>query len=113
MSAKYTWYVEPSDAHTNEVIATQLPSESAITGVYCQDGQKRDFWVCTHAFITKLHNSQETAQLEFKVFNRKGKYGPVNQWKFTRRRRPLTLSAALSKGLVKMGSAVPPPRHTR
>jgi len=101
MSARKKWYVEAT-AHTNEVIARELPSENAHEDVLCQDGVKRDFWECEYRFITRLLENEATARLNFKVFYREGKYGPVKPWPFLRRRK-LVLKSALEKGRVKKG----------
>lgn len=96
-----TWYVEAT-AHTNEVIATELPSENMYKGVLCQDGKKRDFWECDYRFVTKLVKNKAAGNLVFKVFYREGKYGPVKLWPFLYKKRQ-TLTQALKSGVVKKG----------
>lgn len=100
MPSKKKWYVEALTAHTNEVIATDLPTENAHKNVLCQDSMKRDLWECKHPFISKLLKNETALHLEFKVFYRVGEYGPIKPWPFLRKRR-LTLAKALEKGLVR------------
>jgi hypothetical protein len=109
MTTNKTWYVE-AVGHTNEVIAAELPAENTVRGVLCKDGKKRDFWICDYCFITKLVKSEQSQNLEFKVFYREGKYGSVRPWPFLRRRRRTTLATALKQGLVKKGGALLAPQ---
>ncbi|MEK7114271.1 MAG: hypothetical protein AAB850_01840 [Patescibacteria group bacterium] len=108
MPAKKTWYVE-AVGHTNEAIAAELPTENAHKGVLCQDGVKRDFWECDYRFITKLLQSEAAEHLQFKVFYREGRYGPVKPWPFLRKRR-MTLAEALRKEVVKRSDSSKVPR---
>ncbi len=80
------WYIEPLDAHTNEVIASLLPAEDCILQVLCQDGNKRDFWLSKYAAITELKNSKSQINLKFNIFKRDGNYGPVKKWDFPKKK---------------------------
>lgn len=111
MGTRKIWYVE-AVGHTNEAIAAELPAENAQRGVLCQDGVKRDFWECSYSFITKLLKSEAAEHLEFQVFCREGRYGPVKPWRFLRKRR-MTLAKALKSGVVKKASALAAPRSQR
>jgi hypothetical protein len=104
MASKKVWYVE-AVGHTNEAIARELPAENATRGVLCQDGVKRDFWICDYRFITKLLGSEAAEHLQFKVFYRQHKNGPVNPWPFLRKRE-MTLAGAIKKGLVKRSAVL-------
>ncbi len=104
MGTKITWYIE-AVGHTNEVIAGELPAENASRGIICQDGELRDFWVCDYAFINKLLKCEVAQNLEFKVFCREGKYGPVRLWPFLRKRR-ITPVKALQRGLIKKANTL-------
>lgn len=95
-----TWYLEARDAHTNEVIATEVSAEMTHRSVLCQDGKKRDFWECEYAIITKLLRNQDLAHLRFNVFYREGRYGPVKLWPFAKKKKQ-TLAHALRKGIVR------------
>jgi len=111
MAGKKTWFVE-AVGHTNEVIAVELPAESAHKDVLCQDGKKRNFWECDYSFITRLLNCQSAEHLEFKVFYREGRHGLAKPWRFLRKRR-MTLATALKKGIVKKGDALRVPQSAR
>ncbi len=108
MGAQKIWYVE-AVGHTNEVIAAELPAENASRGILCQDGVKRDFWQCDYRFITRLLKSETAEHLEFKVFYREGKFGPVRPWPFLYKWR-MTIATALKNSAVKKGSDVKAPR---
>lgn len=101
MSTK-VWYLEALDAYTNEVIASEVPSEQTHRGILCQDGQKRDFWECKYATIAKLLRNEKQLQLHFKVFYRECKNCPAKPWPFAKKKKP-TLAQALKKGTVKKG----------
>lgn len=95
MAANKRWYVEAT-GHTNEVIARELPEENAHKDVLCQDGEKRDFWECDYAFITKLVKNETVGQLQFRVFYREGRHGPAKPWPFLKRKR----KPAIGKGMA-------------
>lgn len=78
----YTWYVEPLDSYTNQVVATRISEENAHDGIRCEDGISRYLWECSHSFIAELKRSQEDLGVRFKVFCREGKSGAVREWKF-------------------------------
>ena len=100
MPSKKKWYVEALTAHTNEVIARELPPENAHKDVLCQDGVRRDFWECSYRFVSRLIKNKATANLEFKVFYRAYRSAPVKLWPFVRKKR-LTLDKAVERGLVR------------
>ncbi|MEK7630814.1 MAG: hypothetical protein AAB417_02210 [Patescibacteria group bacterium] len=84
----YTWYVEPLRAHTNEVIARELGDDIFLErNVRCEDGILRTLWRCDYAFVARLQQSKQSLQIEFRVFNKRGKHGAVRLWHFTRSRK--------------------------
>ncbi len=103
MPTKKTWYLEV-DAHTNEVVATEISAEMTHRDVLCQDGKKRDFWECDYATIAKLLKNERSAHLRFNVFYREGRYGPVKPWPFVKKKKQ-TLAHALRKGIVRTAVA--------
>ncbi len=111
MGTKKTWYLE-AVGHTNEAIAVELSTENAHRGILCQDGLKRDFWVCDYRFITRLLKSEVAEHLQFKVFYRERPYGPVRLWPFLRKRR-MTLASSIKKGQVRKGRSLMAPRPVR
>ena len=98
MATKKRWYIEAT-AHTNEIIAAELPAENMHKSVVCQDGLNRDFWECDWRFISRLMQNKAEGQFAFKVFYREGAYGPVKLWPFPKKRK-MTLATALKKGVV-------------
>lgn len=97
MAANKRWYVEAT-GHTNEVIARELPEENAHKGILCQDGEKRDLWECEYAFIAKLLKNETSAKLQFEVFYRESRYGPVKPWPFLRKKRKPGVGTGVGKG---------------
>ena len=102
MPSKKIWYVY-AIGHTNEVIASELPSENFHRNILCQDGRERSIWTCEYSFVTRLQKGKKNAQLEFKVFYRERPYAPVKLWPFLRRQK-MTLAQALNKGVVTRGA---------
>ncbi len=99
MSSKKVWYVE-AFGHANEVIAGDLPAENAHKGVLCIDGKNRDLWQCDYRFITKLKKNRWSCNLVFKVWYRQNPDGPIREWPFLNKKKPM-LASALKKGTVK------------
>jgi len=85
MSQDYSWYVEPLDSHTNEVLARELDdcwSDELKDG----DGRFHQVWRCPdYSFITRLRQSRDNLQIDFVIYSRKGN-GPI-------RRPPFVLSS--------------------
>lgn len=84
---RYSWYFEPQDAHTNEVIGKYINNLSEKDGsdagkLLCQDGQKRDLWQCAYWVITRFLINRDQLKLKFGVFVREGASGPIRQWQF-------------------------------
>jgi hypothetical protein len=79
------WFVEPEDAHTNEVIAksllalSQLDENVALEDV---DGASHSVYqVEEYFFITRLYRDRAKLSLRFTVFYRAGKNGKLRFWK--------------------------------
>ncbi len=68
---RYTWFIEPLDSHTNEVLARRLPEENASCHTL-EDGQEHNLWQCASDFVWFLKRSQENLALRFKVYNKAG-----------------------------------------
>jgi len=54
----YNWFIEPKDAHTNEVIAGNCDEENLVTEIVCADGIKRNLWRCNPQFRDSLVGSR-------------------------------------------------------
>ncbi|MDD2353768.1 MAG: hypothetical protein PHH52_01880 [Patescibacteria group bacterium] len=80
------WFVEPSDAHTNEVIVKNLIHLGQYQeGVNLIDNSGAPHFVFpleSHTFITRLYKDQIKFILRFKVFYRRGVKSPLRLWRF-------------------------------
>lgn len=76
------WYIFTNDAHTNQVISRELPSENTMTGIMCADGVERNLWKCDGQFVTKIRQSKKDQHLVFEIFKKDGKYGPIKKATF-------------------------------
>lgn len=74
---QYDWFVEPLSDLTNEYISRELPAENAERGVLCNDGKRRDMWLCKYKFISFLKRSLLGPTLRYNVFIRTGEKGLV------------------------------------
>jgi hypothetical protein len=83
----YTWFVEPRDAKTNEVIARELSAEQARQWSMCNDGINRDLWECNREFVSKLMRSKQQLELRFNIFVKEGQSGKIKPWIFDRKRK--------------------------
>lgn len=72
MEIKYSWFIEPLDSFTNEVISRELPEENCSRETLCADGKKRNLWRCGYALISQLKRSKKYSNLKFRVFVRQG-----------------------------------------
>jgi hypothetical protein len=73
----YTWFVEPLDAYTNEVLARELPEENFCRDMLCEDERGRDLWECKSSFVSFLRRSQKNLHVRFKVYVREGQHGKI------------------------------------
>lgn len=73
---KYTWYVEPEDAHTNQIIGEEMGvkcEENSARNLKCADEQEHNLWRCpTFQFLNQLIKNQIQLKLKFKIFNQRG-----------------------------------------
>lgn len=79
------WFVEPGDAHTNEVIAKSLLALSQLdenVSLEDVDGTEHSVYqVEEYFFITRLYRDRVKLNLRFNVFYRAGKNGKLRPWK--------------------------------
>lgn len=81
-NAKTEWFVEPLDAHTNEVISREVASyelsEERNVRLPPRTGKPPiNLWRCQHLFIERLRGSRRDLDLRFRVYSRRGSAGPV------------------------------------
>ena len=77
----YAWYIQPLDAHTNEVLANELPDRDFHAAMECEDGEERALWECSHEFAYAFCRSRKELDLKLHIFNREGK-GKVRKCDF-------------------------------
>ncbi len=68
----YTWYIEPQDSHTNEVMASNLDEENALRDVLCADDRRHNLWQCPSGILFMLVRSRIDMNIKFKIFGRQG-----------------------------------------
>lgn len=73
---KYTWYVEPEDAHTNQIIGEEMGEkckENSARHLKCADGQEHNLWRCPNfPFLNKFLKNRGQLKLKFRIFNQRG-----------------------------------------
>lgn len=79
-----SWYVEPCDANTNEVIAKNLAAVNKVNenvDLEDVDGLFHSvFEVEDYSFITRLYKDRFKFNLRFNVFYKKGKNDKLRPW---------------------------------
>lgn len=84
---RYTWFIEPLNPETNEVVSADLPAENAYKGITCAGGIERNLWVCDYPYVSRLERSIASFPfLDFRVYKREGQ-GSIRLWLFNNRRR--------------------------
>lgn len=88
----HSWFVEPLDAYTNEVLAKNqefLSEEAVFHDVNCEDGKTHRLWGCKgYSFVNNLRNSRRALRLRFKVWHQQG-HGQIREWVFPQRKPKL------------------------
>ncbi len=83
---KISWFVEPLDADTNEIIAKPLVARGDLVEhvdlLDDQGEQHSVFEVPAYSFITQLYKDKHKFKLDFRVFYRQSKYGSLKIWLF-------------------------------
>ena len=85
------WFVEPKDAHTNEVIVRSLAADIEVSEnkmIFDNLKQKHSVYqIVKYSFITELYKDKSKFSLDFVVFYRLSSYGPIKEWKLGEKRR--------------------------
>lgn len=83
---KTYWYLEPIDAHTNEVIAKRLSAVNQVDENFAlTDSEGREisaFQIEKYSFIQEMYDNRQKFALRFKVYSRQGKNGQLKIWEF-------------------------------
>jgi len=83
---KYTWFIEPLDAHTNRVISREIPEEDFQRSTLCADGKRRNLWRCSAQFVSLLRRNKKALNLKFNVFSCYG-HSKIRECSFLRKKR--------------------------
>jgi hypothetical protein len=90
---KCEWLVEPLDDYTNEVISREVSEEDMLRDVPCEDGIRRNMWLCTFSFAKYLWQSKGCG-IDLKIFsrtiNKGGSRGKAKDVTFLMRHKFLT-----------------------
>lgn len=68
----YTWFLEPSDSHTNEVFSREISEENLNRDIVCGDGRRRTLWVCDVQTVSMFWRSRQDLKIRFKIFCQEG-----------------------------------------
>jgi hypothetical protein len=85
MGKTVTWFIEPLDSHTNEIIARRLAELNEIADTTSQNtlddkGIERSVYqVKNHKRMLEFHKSKTQFQLKFKVYTRIGLDAPLKE----------------------------------
>lgn len=80
---EYTWFVDcAGSAHTNEVVCRNLGLyESDESNVFCEDGERRNFWqMLNYEQLKEAVNVRQSFGLKFTIWVRQGKNGMARKW---------------------------------
>jgi hypothetical protein len=98
----YTWFVEPLDGHTNEVIAKELAArgmaaEDFMCNILCTDNKRRDLWRLPTDTVKYLWKSRDALHLEIEIFSIEGKSRKPKKCTFLFRKKHLMKPKPLTK----------------
>jgi hypothetical protein len=81
MKQKTSWYVEPQDSYTNNVLQKEL---KGVEYVYLKNNLNKHLlaYEVDHAFITNLKKSKYDLHLKFKVYRKQGQNGVAREFDF-------------------------------
>lgn len=82
MNASHRWFIEPLDAHTNEIVARELTVTECGESKLCADGVRRNLWECSRRFVTQLNRNRTMVNLHFYIFVQEGTRGGIRKWQF-------------------------------
>lgn len=87
-----TWFIEPLDSYSNEVIGRGL-SDRCAGRFRCSDGRDHDLWECeSWAFVRGVCRSEEDLKLNFEVWCRVGDFCSIRKFPFAKNRGPRSSS---------------------
>jgi len=78
----YTWYIEPLDGFTNEMISCEIPSQNFNREVLCQDEQPHNLWECSYSIALAFIKSKLQFGLNFKIWSKEGLHGKIRRCEF-------------------------------
>jgi hypothetical protein len=84
MKRIFTWYIEPLDSSTNEVLSNQLPEEDYCNNIKCENG-RHNLWKCNWKFIEVFLKSQKNFNLKFGIYCKQGNNGKIKESDFLKK----------------------------
>src|SRR5680860_1915618 len=99
------WFVEPNDAHTNEIVAKNLAALNQVDEhLALKDVNGADhsvFQVENHSFITRLYKDRQKFSLKFNVFYRQGNNSLLRPWNFEENKKKKVENEKKKKAKIK------------
>ncbi|MSR79083.1 MAG: hypothetical protein EXS59_02985 [Candidatus Taylorbacteria bacterium] len=78
----FTWFLEPLNPETNQVLSTMLPEEDAVHDAMCAGKTRHNLWRCNHSTVAAIITGAKTFGFKFTVFLKEGNHGQIRPWKF-------------------------------
>ncbi len=74
---EYSWYIEPLDDWTNEVVGKQINQSEIAENAFqkqidCEDNKPHNLWECIPELINSLVHSKQKLGLRFRIWNQRG-----------------------------------------
>ena len=67
------WFVEPLDAHTNEIFGKELdPDRDASRGLTTSDGKHHNLYEADWDIVNRFVKSKHQINLQFRIFSKEG-----------------------------------------
>lgn len=82
----YAWYIEALDAHTNNLVSEELPSENFYNGALCADRKSHKLWRCGFDLVYRLQVNKKQCNLKFNIWRRIGG-GKIEKHNFLLRKK--------------------------
>lgn len=77
---KYTWFIEPLDAYTNDIVASEFDADTNFfRNRKCGDGIRRNLWQVTAKFAKIMDKSRSEKNLDFHILVQEGN-GQIRLW---------------------------------
>jgi len=68
----YTWFIEPKNSRSNEIVGKNIGEEDALQDVVCADEKKHSLWRCPSALVFMLWCSRTDLGIKIKIWCQEG-----------------------------------------